>query len=218
MRVSRVLSLLALGLTLLATGAARGDDAAKSLAARAIERVGGEAKLLKLFRMREQVHITNKPLPTPAADARENRVSVVQVGGDWWLGGKPRGKDKVRVLCWAWSLRILTAPEAQLSTLQDSSIAGKAAVGLRVSGATKEPVDLWFDKETMLLAAIDYTDTRHAFSQWTETKQGHRYAAEVHGYRFANVVEKTVSETQWYQSHILELTPLEELPEDVKGK
>jgi hypothetical protein len=218
MRVSQVVGAWVLGVTMIATGTARADDAAKALAAKAIDRAGGEAKLLKLFRMREQVHVTNKMLPSPAPDAKENRVSVVQVGGDWWLGGKPRRKDKVRVLCWAWSLRLLTAPEAQLSTLTDAEVAGKPAVGLRVSGATKDPVDLWFDKETMRLAAIDYTDTRHVFSQWTETATGYQYAAEVHGYRFANAAEKTVSETQWYQSHILELTPLEELPDEVKGQ
>jgi hypothetical protein len=218
MSVSRVVGACALVATLLAAGAARADDAAKALAAKVVERAGGEAKLLKLFRMREQVHVTNKLLPSPAADAKENRVSIVEVGGDWWLAGKPRGKDKVRVLCWAWSLRLLLAPEARLSTLPEAAVAGKPSVGLKVEGATKDPVDLWFNKETMSLVAIDYTDTRHVFSHWTETPAGHRYAAEVHGYRFANVAEKKASETQWYQSHILELTPLDELPEELKKK
>ncbi len=218
MSVSRVACICALFVTWIASGDVRADDAAKVLAAQVIERAGGEAKLLKLFRMREQVHITNKPLPTPAADAKENRVSIVEVGGDWWLTGKPRGKDKVRVLCWAWSLRLLLAPNARLSTLPETEVAGKPSVGLKVEGATKDPVDLWFEKETMSLVAIDYTDTRHVFSHWTETSAGHRYAAEVHGYRFANVAEKKTSETQWYQSHILELTPLDELPEELKKK
>ena len=47
-----------------------------------IATVGGEEKLLTLFRFRELVLITSTPTPLDKAEMG-NRTSVVQVGGDW---------------------------------------------------------------------------------------------------------------------------------------
>ena len=66
-----------------------------------VEAAGGEEKLLKLFRFRERVLITSTPAAAVTAGEKENRTSVVQVGGDWWIGENKRDKDKVRVLCYA---------------------------------------------------------------------------------------------------------------------
>ena len=140
----------------------------------------------------------------------------MQVSGDWWLGKDKQGKDKVRVLCWAWSLRLLLEPTSKVTTLADTTVADKPAFGLRVSESIKEPIDLLFDKETQRLVAIDYTDTRHIFSEWKTTEAGHHYPSHVVGFRFTNRAAGVLSETQWYQTDILELTPLADLPPELK--
>lgn len=191
-------------------------DEATALVQAVIEQAGGEDKLLNIFRFRERVLITSTPVPLPAPDEKGNRTSVVQVGGDWWLGKSKRDKDKVRVLLWAWSLRILTDTKAKVALLPDSDVAGKPAVGLRVTEATMEPIELYFDKTTRQLLAIDYTDTRHLFSEWTQTEAGFKYPKHVVGYRFVDRKMKTLRDQQWYQTDILELTPLTELPPELK--
>lgn len=192
------------------------EAAAKSLVAKVIDRAGGEPRLLKLFRFRERVLIQDTPAEPPAPDEKGNRTSTIEVGDRMWTGTKRREKDKVRILIWAWTLRILTAPEAKVDTLEDAMVAGKAAVGLRVTNVTKQPVDLWFDKSSLRLAAIDYTDTRHIFSDWTTTPDGREYARHVAGYRFVDATKKVVRDKQWYQTDILELTPLEKLPDGLE--
>lgn len=192
------------------------EAAAKSLVARVIDRAGGEPRLLKLFRYRERVLIQETPALPPAPNEKGTRTSTIEVGDRMWIGTNRREKDKVRILIWAWSLRILTAPSAKLDTLDETMVDGKAAVGLRVTNVTKDPVDLWFDKSSLRLAAIDYTDTRHVLSDWTTTADGHEYARHVTGYRFADAAKKVVRDKQWYQTDILELTPLDKLPDGLK--
>lgn len=79
----------------------------RELVAQVVKTAGGEEKLLKLFRFRERLLITDTPAAPVTQSEKENRTSVVKVGGDWWVGKAKRDKDKVRVLCLAWSLRIL---------------------------------------------------------------------------------------------------------------
>jgi len=181
-----------------------------------VKTAGGADKLLKLFRFRERVLITETPAAPAAKDEKGNRTSVVQVSGDWWIGTAKRDKDKVRVLCWAWSLRILLNPKSKIQMVPDIAVADKPAFGLRVTESVKEPIDLFFDKETKRLVAIDYTDTRHIFSEWKKTDEGHQYPSHVVGFRFANRKAGTLNDKQWYQTDILELTPLQELPTELK--
>lgn len=191
------------------------EDEAKKLVEQVVKTAGGEEKLLKLFRFRERVLITATPAAPVTADEKENRTSVVQVGGDWWINKNKRDKDKVRVLCWAWSLRILLEPKSKVTTIADATVAGKLAFGLRVSESVKEPVDLLFDKETNRLVAIDYTDTRHLFSEWKMTSEGHHYPSHVAGFRFMKREVGMLNEKQWYQTDVLELVPLKELPAEL---
>jgi len=188
------------------------DDATSKQVSEVVAAVGGEEKLLSLFRFRERVLIVSDPAPPVKPDEKENRTSVVQVGKNWWLGKDKRDKDKVRVLCWAWSLRILLEPTAKIQPLAEISVADKPAFGLRVTEAVKEPIDLYFDKESKRLVAIDYTDTRHIFSEWKKTEVGHEYPSHVTGFRFADRAAGNLQPKQWYQTDILELTPLSELP------
>ena len=200
-----------------ATPHLRAEDAdAKKLVEQVVKTAGGEEKLLKLFRFRERILVSAAPAAPVTADEKGNRTSVVQVSGDWWLGKDKRGKDKVRVLCWAWSLRLLLDPMSKVTTLADTTVADKPAFGLRVSESIKEPIDLLFDKKTQRLVAIDYTDTRHIFSEWKATEAGHHYPSHVVGFRFTDRAAGVLSETQWYQTDILELTPLADLPPELK--
>jgi hypothetical protein len=188
----------------------------QELVAHVVRAAGGEDKLLNLFRFRERLLVTDTPAALVAKDEKGNRTSVVQVSGGWWIGTAKRDKDKVRVLCWAWSIRILLDPASRIQTVPDIAVADQPAFGLRVTGSVKEPIDLFFDKETKRLVAIDYTDTRHVFSEWKKTDEGHEYPSHVVGFRFADRKAGTLQGKQWYQTDILELTPLHELPSELK--
>ncbi len=170
------------------------------------------------MRYRERVLITSTPAAKPAADEKGNRTSTIELGGRMWVGNGPREKDKVRVLMWAWSLRILSAPDAKISVIPDATVGGKQALGLKVTEAIKEPIELYFDPEIKLLIAIDYTDTRHMVSEWKKTEDGLAYASHVVGYRFTDRTKKLLNEKQWYQTDILELTALSELPANLLKK
>ena len=192
------------------------ESDAKQLVKQVVEAAGGEGKLLKLFRFRERMLITDTPAAPVTADEKENRTSVVQVGGDWWIGAEKRDKDKVRVLCWAWSLRILLDPKSKLKPLPATMVVGQPVLGVRVSESIKDSIDLWFDKDEQRLIAIDYADTRHIFSEWKTSTEGYKYPSHVAGYRFVDRSKGAIHEKQWYQTDILELTPLSELPADLK--
>ncbi len=198
-------------LTLLDTGC---TEDAWPLVQDVIEAAGGEEKLLRLFHISERVLITTTPMPLPP-EVTSNRTSTVEVGTRWWVGANLREEEKVRVLCWAWSLRLLLEPQSKIESLPDAQIGDVAVRGLRVSESIPEPLDLWFDAETKQLIAIDYIDSRHLFSEWQETESGHKYPSHVAGYRYADRAARTTNAEQWYQTDILELTPLDELPEGI---
>ena len=181
-----------------------------------INAAGGEVKLLELFRFSERILITATEAPPVTEGEKGNRTSVVQVGGNWWIGTAKRDKDKVRVLCWAWSLRILLDSNSKIQSIPDIEVAGRPTFGLRVTGSVKEPIDLYFDKELNRLAAIDYDDTRHIFTEWKKTDDGKLYPSHVVGFRFENREDGRLKDKQWYQTDILELTPLSKLPDELK--
>jgi len=209
-----ILAICCVSFTSIAISAAEQEP--QELVRQVVKTAGGEDKLLKLFRFRERVLITETPAAPVAKDEKGNRTSVVEVSGDWWIDMAKRDKDKVRVLCWAWSLRILLDPKSKIEAVPDITVADKPAFGLRVSESVKEPIELFFDKESKRLVAIDYSDTRHVFSEWKETDEGHQYPSHVVGFSFTNRDAGTLKDKQWYQTDILELTPLKELPIELK--
>ncbi|MBP86882.1 MAG: hypothetical protein CMJ64_09215 [Planctomycetaceae bacterium] len=79
----------------------------------------------------------------------------------------------MRVLCWAWSLRIPLDDKSKIDAISDIVVDKKPVFGLRVTGSVKESIDLFFDRESNRIAAIDYTDTRHVCSGWKKPKEGH---------------------------------------------
>jgi hypothetical protein len=214
MRQLCLVALVCLSLPSIAASAEEADP--QELVKQVVETAGGDDKLLKMFRFRERVLITSTPAEQVAPDEKGNRTSVVVVSGDWWIGNAKRDKDKVRVLCWAWSLRLLLDPKSKIQTFREIKVDDKTAFGLRVTESVKEPIDLYFDKESKRLVAIDYADTRHVFSEWKKTAEGHHFPSHVVGFRFANRDNGTLMSKQWYQTDILELTPLTELPVELK--
>ena len=140
------------------------DTPVNESVAQVIKAAGGEEKLLDVFRFHERVLITSTPTPLAAGDTNGNRTSVVKAGGGWWVGTNKRNKDKVRVLCWAWSLRILLDDNSKIEAISEIGVDEKPAFGLRVTGSVNESIDLFFDRKSHRLTAIDYTDTRHIFS------------------------------------------------------
>ena len=108
------------------------DTSVNESVAQVIKAVGGEEKLLDVFRFHERVLITSTPAPLVEGETNGNRTSVVKAGGGWWVGTNKRNKDKVRVLCWAWSLRILLDDKSKIEAIPDIVVDNKPAFGLRV--------------------------------------------------------------------------------------
>ena len=213
----RTTSFLAIAFfSFLPCAACAGEPGPRELVTQVLETAGGEGKLLKLFRLRERVLVTKTPAEPVTQDEKGNRTSVVEVSGDWWVGKAKRDKDKVRVLCWAWSLRLLLDPQSTIQSCHNITVNGKPAFGLRVTDSVKVPIDLFFDVESKRLVAIDYDDTRHVFSEWKKTADGYQYPSHVVGFRFTNRDSGTLASNQWYQTDILELVPLNELPIELK--
>ena len=203
-------------LSILSSSAHANDPDPQELVKQLLETAGGESKLLRLFRFRERLLVGKTAADPVSQDEKGNRTSVVEVSGDWWIGTAKRDKDKVRVLCWAWSLRILLDPQSCIQSCRAITVDGKPAFGLRVTESVKEPIDLFFDAESKRLVAINYMDTRHVFSEWKKTADGHHYPSHVVGFRFTNRDAGALESNQWYQTDILELTPLNELSIELK--
>jgi hypothetical protein len=62
------------------------------------------------------------------------------------------------------------------------------------------------------LLAIDWRQSRHLFREWKKTDDGLWYASRAIGIRFADPKKKVLAKQPWYQSDILELTRLKDLP------
>lgn len=186
-------------------GVAADPDSA-AVVKQVIDAVGGEDKLLRLFRTRETVNVSSDP------DRKvPERVSIYEPPGYWWTGKNERVKNAEKpdepatFLVWAWTLGILTDPASKLELIPDIVDDNKPAFGLRVSGTVNPPIDLYFDKAESRLVRIDWRSDIHRFSDWKEL-DGVKYPAKCAGY-------KKGSEKPWYFSEIVELERLKELPE-----
>lgn len=168
--------------------------------------VGGEAKLLKLFRIREQLNVSSDPNKKGSS-----RVSVLEPPRYWWVGKRERvsqDKEPATYLIWAWTLQPLLDDHSVITILPDITEADKPALGLRISGAINPPMDLYFDASTKRLLRIDWRSDIHRFSDWKE-HDGVWYPARCIGY-------KRKTGKPWYYSQIMELERLRELPTGLK--
>ena len=112
--VLRLLSPLIVGLMVSAVPAVADETDVTERVKSVVKAAGGEEKLLKLFRFRERVIIGDTPPPVVTENEPGNRTSVVEIPDHWWIGSVKRDKDKVRVLVWAWTLRILSDPKSKV--------------------------------------------------------------------------------------------------------
>jgi hypothetical protein len=178
------------------------DPDARSAVQKAIKAVGGEEKLLKLFRIKERLNVT----PDPMKKGNE-RVSVLEPPTYWWVGKKERVKEEkepATFLVWAWTLGVLTDPKSKIETVPDIKDGETSAFGLRVSGTITPPMEIYFDTEKSLLLRVDWRSDIHRFSDWKE-HDGVKYPSKCVGY-------KKASGKPWYYTEILELERLKELP------
>jgi hypothetical protein len=171
------------------------------IAAQAIKAVGGEAKVLRLFRIKERFNMG----PTLVApDVAKTRVSIIEAPRYWWLNGKDRTDEPAKFDVWGWSLGVLTDPATVLSELPGVEENGVTTVGLRVSGTIEPAMDLHFDPATWRLVRMDWSNDIYRFSEWREQ--------DGTGYQSKTIMLKRKTLEPWFYHEILELEPLTELP------
>jgi hypothetical protein len=201
----RSIHLLAIVLILITSQAALADPPSGEVIQQTIAAVGGEAKLLKLFRIKERLVINENP----EAKGSE-RVSVLEPPLHWWLGKKERVQDEKEpaiFLVWAWTLGPLVDPKSQLESLPEITINDRPAYGIRISGSIDPPMVLYFDKETRFLARIDWRKDQNVLSDWRDL-DGLKYPARCSGYRSTGKA--------WYHTEILSIERLSEVPPELK--
>lgn len=192
--------------------AASREPAVQKLVDEATAAVGGKEKLLQLFEMKERLVLGPKQPPEVTPETKPSRTSVVEAPKHWWIGGKERGVEPAKLLVHAWSLAVLHDPAAKLELLADAKLGETSCRVLKVSGIAPEPLELYFSAETLRLFAIDWRSDRHLFDAWKTTTGGLAYPSRTIGYKFADRKAKTLAAAPWYQTDILNITPLAELP------
>ena len=187
------------------------DPDTTAIVKKIFDAVGGEDKLLRLFKTRETVNVSTDP------DKKvPERISVYEPPKYWWTGKNERVKNEATpdepatFLVWAWTLGILTDPASKLEVIPDVVESNKPAIGLRVSNTVTPPMDLYFDKAESRLVRIDWRSDIHRFSDWKEI-DGVKYPAKCIGY-------KKNTEKPWYFSEIIELERLNDLPGELKRR
>lgn len=198
----RAIMMLVLCKAALIVNAFGAEPVPKEVLTATVEAVGGETKLLKLFRMKERLAVSSDP------NAKGNeRTSVCEPPGHWWLGKNDRvvnDKEPATFLVWGWTLGAITDPKSKLEKLPDTTLNDRAVYGIRVTETVTPPMDLYFDRETKRLSHIDWRTDRHVFSDWKEA-DGVAYPSKCIGY-------KVKDNKRWYHTEILELERLTELP------
>lgn len=171
-----------------------------------LDAVGGEAKIPRLFRIKERLAVSTDP------NAKGNeRSSVLEPPKHWWLGTRDRviaDKEPATFLVWAWTLGALVDPQSQLEQVDSVQVGDREAYGIRVSGTINPPLVCFFDRETKRLVRIDWRADKHLFSDWKEV-EGWSYPAKCVGYKLKD-------DRRWYHTEILSFERLEELPAGLK--
>jgi hypothetical protein len=175
----------------------------KTVVEKAIKAVGGEEKLLKLFRIKERLNVSADP-----EKKGNERVSVLEPPKYWWVGKRERvsaEKEPATFLVWSWTLGILTDPKTKMESIPEITDGEQKLIGLKLSETVTPALEIYFDSKTFLLARIDWRTDIHRFSDWKE-HDGVKYPAQCKGYKKANG-------KFWYGTEILSIERLKELPE-----
>lgn len=202
-RSTRSTSLFLLLLTARVASTSVAAEPTAELVKQTVDAVGGESKILKLFRMKELLVLGSDPEKKGSP-----RTTVVEPPAHWWQGTKDRvtlDKEPAIWLIYAWTLAALVDEKSKLETLPDGEFEGRATYGLRVSETITPPLDLHFDKETKRLAKIEWRADRHVFADWKQ-QDGLWYPARCVGYKLKD-------DRRWYATEIVELERLDKLPD-----
>ena len=175
----------------------------KPLVEKALLAVGGKEKLLKVFRIQETFHFGATPEPD-AGKKRSNRDSILSQPDMWWINKKERGPDPAKDDARAWSLDLLVDEKSRFEIIPDLTDEGRPCAGLRISGSVTPAMNLYFDRETMLLRRLEWRSDFYRFSEWKEL-DGLRYASRT-------VIFKLKSGKAWFFHDINSLERLKELP------
>lgn len=184
------------------------EETAQARVERAVASVGGQDKLLRLFRITERLNVSPDPEKPPST-----RVSILEPPKHWWQGKTDRvvtSQEPATYLVWAWTLQILKAEESKLEVIPDIQEQDRPAWGLRVTGSVNPALDMYFDQESSRLVRIDWRSDIHRFSDW-QSHDGVWYPAKCIGY-------KKSTGKPWYFSEITQLERLETLPEGLERK
>ena len=170
---------------------------AKALAAKAIEAAGGEAKLLRVFRMKERFN-SGPALADPAKAS--TRESILEAPQYWWLNGKDRDGEPAKFDVWAWTLVALTDLKTAMETIPGVEENGKTTLALRLTGSIDPAMDLHFDPETHRLVRMDWSNDIYRFSEWR--------THDDFGYQAKTVMHKRKTNEPWFHHEILEIERL----------
>jgi hypothetical protein len=199
--------LVLVAVLMVGTSSARGaEPGPEDLVQKVVSAVGGEDRLLRLFRMRERLNVSSDP-GKPGSE----RVSVLEPPRYWWVGNRERVREDhepATFLVWAWTLGALTDPASKVELLPEIVEDDQPLVGLRVSGAINPPMDLYFGKSDHRLSRIDWRSDTHRFRDWKE-HDGVKYPSRCVG-------SKKATGKPWYFTEILEVERLKTLPEGLK--
>jgi hypothetical protein len=198
----RLLSTLVV-LVLLSASSLEAAEPSAEVVKQTVDAVGGETKILRLFRMKELLALGSDPEKKGSP-----RTTVVEPPAHWWQGTKDRvtvDKEPAIWLIYAWTLAALVDDKSKLEALPDGEVEGKPTYGIRVSATITPPLDLHFDRETKRLATIEWRADRHVFADWKQ-QDGLWYPARCVGYKLKD-------NKRWYATEIVELERLDKLPD-----
>lgn len=197
-------SRIVLAVSFLFASLVRAEPPSPELVTSLLDAVGGEAKLLRVFRIKESL-VLGKREPI-------SRESILAPPEHWWVGKRDRAaveKEPAAFLVWAWTLAPLRDAKSQLELVADAKLDDKPAIGIRVSGRTDKPMLLLFDATTKRLARIDWRDDSNRFSDWRQL-DGLWYAAKCAGFK--------PDGREWYSTELVEMERLAEIPTYLKPK
>jgi hypothetical protein len=179
------------------------SPAPEKLVDAALQAIGGKDKVLTLFSMKEQLVLgpDGKKKGSP-------RSSVLEPPKYWWLGGKDRAGEPAKLLVWVWTLGAFADAKSKLAAIPEIRDGEATLVGLELTGSVDPAMKVYFDKQTGLIARIDWKGSLHRFSEWKEL-DGLKYPSRTIG-------SYAAGDKPWYQTDITEIVRLKELPEGLK--
>lgn len=197
----RLLTIVILILTNAATSGS--EPAAIQFAAEVVEASGGAAKLLRRFRMQERFNFG-----TERTVEGTKRTSILELPKYWWVSTQERGEEPAKIPTWAWTLVPLTEAKSRLAIIPDVVENDLPLAGIRIEATVSPALDMYFNKETLRLARIDWGNDIYLFSDW-ENYDGCTCPARC-------TILKRDTRVAWFHHQILGVERLSELPANLQ--